>query len=116
MLNLIINNLNILETKTIADLFVSGSDCNALLGESFMGVVNDIYLWIRIIVPIMVVLLTTLDMAKAVVAQKEDEMVVARTRTIKRIIIGLAIFFIPDILDIMLLAVGVATGTCGIGG
>ena len=86
------------------------------LGEQTTEVLKDIYTAIRIAVPALVILLCSVDMLKAVIAQDDKEMQTALSRTIKRVIIGLAIFFIPTVLDVILDLVGIVDGTCSIGG
>ena len=93
-------------------------DCEKLFDDELMEIIDEILQYPRIIVPILVILLGSLDFAKAVIAQKEDEMKKAQSTFIKRLIIGVAFFFIPSIVDvIMWLANIVWNGmypTCGI--
>lgn len=57
---------------------------------------------IRIIVPILIILLGTLDLSKAVFAGKEDGMRKAQQTFIKRIIAGVAVFFVPVLVSIVM--------------
>lgn len=107
MMDFIVNNINILG-------FLTG-DCS-VLGNELEEVLNDIFLWIQISVPCLVFVLCLVDMAKAVVAQDEKGMKEAQIHAIKRIIIGIVIFFVPIIINILLEIAGLATGTCVIGG
>lgn len=70
---------------------------------------------VMIVVPILVVVLVIVDLVKAVTAGKEDEMKAAQAKAIKRIIIGLVIFFIPLLVDVVLKIAGFASGICEIG-
>ncbi len=70
---------------------------------------------IMIVVPVLVLILVVVDFVKAVVAGKEDDMKAAQTRAIKRIVIGLLIFFIPLLVNVFLRLIGFSNGTCGIG-
>lgn len=79
------------------DLFGSKSDPN-----SIRYLVNEILEYPRIIVPILVILLGTIDFAKAVISSKEDGMKKAQSTFIKRVIIGVVIFFVPMIVDILM--------------
>ena len=56
----------------------------------------------KIIVPIIVIGLGTLDMSKAVLAAKEDEMRKAQATFIKRVLIGVCVFFVPAIVDLLM--------------
>lgn len=58
--------------------------------------------YIRIIVPILVITLGTLDFAKAVLAGKEDEMKKAQNTFVRRLIAGVAVFFVPLLVDIVM--------------
>ena len=101
-----INNINIL------GIFIS--DCN-ILGD-LTPVLQDIYRIVQIGVPILVILLCSVDVARAVIAQDEKDMQAAISHSVKRVIIGLAVFFVPIILDVLLDLIGLASGTCSIGG
>ncbi len=56
----------------------------------------------RIIVPILIIVLGSLDLAKATTAGKEDEMRKAQTTFVKRIIAGVAVFFVPVLIDLIM--------------
>lgn len=105
-------------TKTEIIDVTQKMNCEKLFDDELMEIINEILQYIRIIVPILVIGLGSLDFAKAVIAPKEDEMKKAQTTFIKRVIIGVAFFFIPAIVDvIMWLANIVWNGmypTCGI--
>lgn len=58
--------------------------------------------YIRILVPILIILLGTLDFGKAVLAGKEDEMKKAQSTFIKRLIAGVIVFFIPLLVDLIM--------------
>jgi hypothetical protein len=44
----------------------------------------------------------TLDLGKAVLANKEDQIKKAQTDFIKRVIIGVAVFFVPLLVDVVM--------------
>lgn len=116
------NNNNIPNTN------VSGEevnvDCETIFGskddpKSLRYLINEILSYVKIIVPILLILLGTLDFAKAVIASKEDEMKKAQATFIKRVIAAVAVFFVPILIDfIMELADIVWAGTgyssCGL--
>ncbi len=107
MIDFIANNLNSL-------IAILPQDCN-LLGSGVQGILNQIYRLVEIATPILTILLITIDMVKAVVAQDDNEMKKSQERSIKRLIVGLAIFLVPTLLDAILKLGGLAAGTCGIG-
>lgn len=101
----------------------SNIDCEGIFGDkndpdSISYLLNEILQYPRIIVPILVIVFGTLDFAKAVVAGKTDEMTKAQKTFVKRCVIGVAFFFIPTIINIiMYLADIVWNGmysTCGL--
>lgn len=106
----------------INGVYAESSDCVAIFGpkndpDSIRSLINEILMYPKIIVPILVIGLGTLDLAKAVIASKEDEMKKAQTTFIKRLIIGVVIFFVPTIIDLLMFIVDTVlgpTGTCAI--
>ena len=70
--------------------------------ESVRYLVNQVLQYVRIIVPILIILLGTLDLAKAVIAGREDNMRKAQADFVKRLLIGVAVFFIPLVVDIVM--------------
>ena len=110
MLEIVFNNLDVLGILT------NITDCKSVLDEELISVLQDIYGAIQIAVPILVILLCSVDIVRAVVAQDDKDIKDAQARSLKRIVIGLAIFFIPLIIDVLLDLAGVASGSCHIGG
>ena len=107
MLDFIINNMNSL-------ISILPQDCN-LLGKGVQGILTELYRLVEIATPILTILLITVDMVKAVIAQDDNEMKKSQERSIKRLIIGLAIFLVPTILDAILKLAGMASGICKVG-
>ncbi len=68
------------------------------IGISFSGmipnVVHLIIVIIEVVVPILLVIFGLLDMAKAVMAQKEDEIKKGQQTLIKRVIAAIIVFFV----------------------
>ena len=100
-----ISNNNILQNYMPINILEI--DCNGLFGskndpDSLRSLIDEILMYPRIIVPILVIVLGMIDLAKAVIASKEDEMKKAQSTFIKRLIIGVAFFFIPVFVDIMM--------------
>lgn len=83
------------------------TDYEAIFGDknnpdSIRYMVDEILTYIRIIVPILIILFGTIDFAKAVIAGKEDNMKKAQTDFIKRIAAGVIVFLAPTIIDIIM--------------
>lgn len=70
--------------------------------KSLMYVIVRIFTWIRIAVPILVVVLGCVDFAKVIVSQDQDMMKKATSTFTKRCIMALIVFFIPSILILIL--------------
>ncbi len=51
----------------------------------------------KIVIPILIIIFGMIDLGKAVIASKDDEIKKAAKQILFRIIAGLVIFFIPDI-------------------
>ena len=107
MIDFITSNLNNL-------ISILPQECN-MLGKGVQDILSELYTVVEIATPILVVLLCTIDMAKAVIAQDDNEMKKSQSRSIKRLIIGLAIFLVPTVLDALLKLAGLAEGICKIG-
>ena len=55
----------------------------------------------RILVPIAIIIMASIDLAKAMMAQNEDEMKKSTNMLVKRFIFGVLIFFVPSIVSII---------------
>ena len=58
--------------------------------------------WIRIIAPILVIVLTSIDFAGAMLKDDKDALTKATSRLVKRLIIAAALFFVPTIINFIL--------------
>ena len=63
------------------------------------SVLNLVITVIKILVPILIIIKTSLDLGKAVIASNDDEIKNVTKKLPRRLIAGLAIFFIPTIVD-----------------
>ena len=108
-------NINYSQNSLINILEVG---CNDLFDQSLIDLLNDILKYPRIIVPILVIGLGLIDLGKAVMASKEDEMRKAQKTFIKRVIIGVAFFFIPALVNIIMWLANIVWNgmypTCGL--
>ena len=82
--------------------------CEELFDPSIMELINDVLKYPRFIVPIIVIVLGTLDFFKAVIAGKEDEMKKAQKTFIKRIIIGVLVFLVPVLINAIMWLANIA--------
>lgn len=106
MIDFLINNLN--------NLLITGS-CS-VLGTEFHDILKEVFGWIQIAIPCLVLVLCSIDFASAVISQEQKDMQAALNRVVKRVMIGVAIFFVPTLIEFMLDLAGIASGVCGIGG
>lgn len=81
---------------------IEETDCKGLLGDELLDDISLVLTWIRIAVPILVIILGTTDFAKAVLSDDQQELKKATGRFAKRCIIAVAIFFIPSIIMYLL--------------
>lgn len=75
--------------------------CN-LISEKLMGYINEALKYIRIFVPILLLVLVAMDFLKAAFSSTEDAMKKTQAKTIKRIVIAVIIFFVPTIVNLIL--------------
>jgi uncharacterized membrane protein YjgN (DUF898 family) len=64
---------------------------------SIMQIVGYVLLVIKIVVPILIIILGSIDLAKAVTSGEEKDVKENATKLFKRILIGMVIFFLPSI-------------------
>ena len=69
---------------------------------SIAYLVDSVLAYVRVIVPILIIVLGVVDLARAVIASKEDEMRKAQWTFVKRLILGVAVFFVPLIVDVVM--------------
>jgi len=74
--------------------------------EKFVPVVQFLISLIQYGVPVVIIILGSLDLFKAVVASKEDEIKAAQKLLIKRVIYGVVIFFLVTIIRLIFKNIG----------
>ncbi len=79
--------------------------------------IDDLFYVIQISIPVIVIILSTIDYVSALLAQDADKVKQATRKMMKRVMIGLIIFFLPMFLDLLFHLFGLYDlGSCGIGG
>ena len=63
--------------------------------------VGNVITVLKIAIPVLIVLLAAIDLGKAVISSKEDEMKKATNSLIRRFIAGVLIFFLPTIVTVV---------------
>ena len=74
---------------------------NFLIDEKFATIVKTVVLIIQVVVPILLVVWGMLDLAKAVMAQKEDEIKKGQQTFIKRLIAAAIVFFVIAVVKLV---------------
>ena len=73
-----------------------------LIDGSIKQVINEILAYPRYIIPAIVIGLGSLDLFKATIAGKEDEMKKAQKTFVKRVIIGVLVYLIPALVNVII--------------
>lgn len=81
--------------------------CDALFTRDAYDFIKQIIDWIRILTPILLIILCSVDLGQAVLASDDKQMKVATSRTIKRAIAALAIFFVPLLVRVLIDITGI---------
>lgn len=71
--------------------------------------IGEIIFVIRIVIPILIILLGTIDLGKAVMAGEDKQIKEAQKMFIKRLIYGVAVFFVVTIVTAVFSMIGNAT-------
>lgn len=88
-------------------------NCGIFNGE-FRKFLEMILSVIRFAVPIIIIGLGIMDFIKATAAQDASEIKKASAKLVKRLIIGVIIFLLPTLIDLILDLAGIEYGTCNI--
>ena len=75
----------------------------------FIGIILDI---IKIAVPIILIIMGSIDFAKAIVAGKDDEIKKSQSTFIKRVIAAVIVFFVPTIVGLLLSLINQDKNAC----
>lgn len=92
----------------------SDINCEGLLGSDVMDDINEILGWIKIAVPILIIILGSLDFGKAVIADDQKALSKATSTFIKRLIAAVALFLAPYLIMFLLDNVDKIAGGCDI--
>jgi len=89
--------------------------CDGVFGDpadpnSIASLIKEILDIFRIVAPILVIVLGSIDLFMAMASASEDKMKKAQTNFMKRIIMGVCLFFVPAIINFVLDAASKAMG------
>lgn len=76
--------------------------CGDLFGPDLLKKIRQIMNWVKYIVPIMLLVLGTLDFTKGVFSQKEDDMAKIRKTFIMRVVAAILVFIAPIFVNLLL--------------
>ena len=85
-----------------ADLIVNNGGNEIVIDGQIPNIVSTIVLIIKIAVPVLLVIMGMIDLGKAVVAQKDDEIKKGQQLFVKRLIAGLLVFFSITIVQMLI--------------
>lgn len=81
---------------------VYADSCNGILTPGAYQILQDALSIIRIAVPILLIVLGSVDLGTAVVSEDKDSLKKATSRLIKRCLAAIVIFFIPLIVNVLI--------------
>ena len=81
---------------------VYAENCDALLTSEAADMISEVIGYIRIGVPILLIILSIIDFAGVISSDDENAMKVATSRVFKRFIAAALVFFVPLIINIIL--------------
>lgn len=120
------SNYNVPGSVTIDDLredlnnYDGDTDCNSLLGdvkdpESVAWLLQQLLNYIKILGPILVVILSSVDFAKAIMVSDDENMKKAEKKLMIRLVLAVALFLIPTLVSVLLNIFGITTdGLCNL--
>lgn len=96
------------EANAVSWLTSSKVTCGNVSGipAKIPEIISMLILVMQIVVPILLVIFGSIDLAKGVMSQKEDEIKKGQQAFIKRIVVGLLVFFIVALVKLLISVVG----------
>ena len=85
------------DAKVDCSIFGSKND-----KDSIAYLINEVMSYMRIIVPVLIILFVTIDFLKAVVAKNAEDMKKHTMTFVKRIIAGLIVFLAPVVVNVVM--------------
>jgi hypothetical protein len=90
-----------------------GSETKIVIDDALPQAISTIINLLKIIIPVLVVLWGLVDLAKAVVASKEDDIKKSQGLLIKRLILAALVFFVVSLVQLVVSVFGGGTGPDG---
>ena len=76
--------------------------CEGILGRDLIDLIHMLFNWIRIVAPILVIVLGSVDFAGALLKDDKDALSKASGKLVKRLIIAIALFLVPTLLNFVI--------------
>lgn len=117
------NNIYVLDNTTTPEVVEDIDNCdgtNSILGDptkedSVAWLINEIMNYIKVLGPILVVVLSSVDFIKVIIKSDDEAMAKAQKKLILRLILALLLFLIPTIVNAILGIFGMSDGAvCGV--
>ena len=91
-------------------VFADELNCNDL--GKFQVDLNNIFKFVKIVIPLLIIGLSTYDFIKGISSKDEKALKKAFSSLIKRIICAIVIFLLPTLIETFLKLVGINISTC----
>lgn len=75
---------------------------NTTIPAIFVTLISLIYFAIRVAVPVLLILAAMVDLGKAIVAKKEEDVKKAKDLVFKKILLAVVVFLIPYLVELLL--------------
>jgi hypothetical protein len=82
--------------------------CGQLIDAETKQLIKEVLAYPRYIIPAIIIALGSLDLFKAVIAGKEDEMKKAQKTFMKRVIIGVLVYLVPALVNVIIWLANIA--------
>ena len=83
--------------------YAANASCSTVLGNgTFYRMITDFFDYMRIVAIGLVLVLSTIDFVKAIVAQNQDQLKKSAGSAITRLVLAMIIFFLPILLNLIL--------------
>ena len=104
-------NVTLDDLKEDLNSYNQSTTCNGILGkpgdeESVAWLLQQILNYIKILGPILVVILSSMDFAKAIIASDDESMKKAEKKLMIRLVLAVALFLVPTLVSVMLNVLG----------
>ena len=99
------------------DSDLDGSGICGFLGSDTsqtVAILRKIYMYMKILIPVLIILLGIVDFVKVVVTGKDDDMKKALSRLVKRIIVAIVFILVPVIIQLFINISGLTSEYSGI--